>query len=95
MSSSTLPKGVVYVIGDRESIQLFKGAGFHVIEAYTQEQVIDYISRIDVLGNAALIIVLRDLVSDEEAFRKKTAKFSTPIYIMPTLKSPGKPVDPS
>lgn len=95
MSSSTQMKGAVYVIGDRESIQLYRGAGFKVLEAYNQEQVLDHIRRIEAIGDAALIIVLKDLITDEEAFAKKIAKCSIPVYVLPTLRSPGKYVDPS
>ncbi|MEM1640391.1 MAG: V-type ATP synthase subunit F [Acidilobaceae archaeon] len=94
MSSSSVFRGAVYVIGDRESIQLFKGIGLQTVEAHTQEQVLEHITKIEVAGDAALIIVLRDVITNEEAFRKKIAKLATPIYLLPTLKSPGKPLDP-
>ena len=91
MSRAT--RGKVVVLGDRETLPLFKSAGFMTIEAYSQSQALSIISRLQSSSDIALIIVLKHILDNEEEFKAKTADSSIPVFVLPTLRSPGEPID--
>lgn len=86
-------KGKVAVIGDRDSLPLFKSAGFHTEEASTQSQAADVIKRLSSMGDFSLVIVLRHILSDEERFKSQVSKYNIPVLILATTLSPQTPVD--
>ncbi|MEM0366204.1 MAG: V-type ATP synthase subunit F [Acidilobaceae archaeon] len=90
---SRVEKGKVVVIGDRDTLPLFKSAGFKVLEAYSQSQALDIISRLELSDDVALIIVLKHILDDVDRFKIQTLKFKTPVFILPTSWSPGESVD--
>ena len=90
---SRTARGKVVVLGDRETLPLFKSAGFMTIEAYSQSQALSIISRLQSSSDIALIIVLKHILDNEEEFKAKTADSHIPIFILPTLRSPGEPID--
>jgi len=90
---SKIVKGKVVVVGDRETLPLFKSAGFTTIEAYSQNQALNVISRLQSSSDTVLIVVLKHILDNEEEFKAKTAESRIPVFVLPTLWSPGEPLD--
>jgi V/A-type H+-transporting ATPase subunit F len=90
---SRVARGKVVVVGDRETLPLFKSAGFTTVEAYSQTQALNIVSRLQGSGDAVLIIVLKNIIDNEEEFKAKTAESRIPVFVLPTLWSPGEPLD--
>lgn len=90
---SRAPRGRVVVLGDRETLPLFKSAGFTTIEAYTQSQALSIISRLQSSSDIALIIVLKHILDNEDEFKSKTLNSRIPVFVLPTPWSPGEPLD--
>ncbi len=86
-------RGRVVVVGDRETLPLFKSAGFTTIEAYSQSQALNVISGLQSSGDVVLIIVLKHIIDNEEEFKAKTANSRIPVFVLPTLWAPGEPLD--
>ena len=90
---SRVARGKVVVIGDRETLPLFKSAGFTTVEAYSQAQALNIISRLQSSGDIVLIVVLKHIIDSEDEFKAKTAGSRIPVFVLPTLWSPGEPLD--
>lgn len=90
---SRAARGRVVVLGDRDTLPLFKSAGFMTVEAYSQSQALNIIARLQESSDIALIIVLKHILSDVEEFKAKTAESKIPVFVLPTLWSPGEPLD--
>lgn len=81
------------VIGDRETLPLFRGLGFHVEEATEDSEVIRALNRIATEGGYAFVLVYKHVISDEDAVRREAEKLGIPILILPTRWAPAEPVD--
>ena len=90
---SRAARGRVVVLGDRDTLPLFKSAGFTTVEAYSQSQALNIIARLQESSDIALIIVLKHILSNVEEFKAKTAESKIPVFVLPTLWSPGEPLD--
>ena len=81
------------VIGDRETLPLFRGLGFHAVEATSDDEVVRALRGIAGEGGYALVIVYKHVVKDEEAVRREAEKLGLPLLILPTRWAPAEPVD--
>ncbi|MDM7275551.1 MAG: V-type ATP synthase subunit F [Thermoprotei archaeon] len=90
---SKTEKGKVAVVGDRETLPLFKSAGYTVVEAYSQSQALEAIARLESRGDIALVIVLKHILDDESKFKASLTKYKVPVFVLPTRWALGEPVD--
>ncbi|MEN2999721.1 MAG: V-type ATP synthase subunit F [Acidilobaceae archaeon] len=90
---SRVERGKVAVVGDRETLPLFKSAGFKTVEVLSQSQAVEAVSRLNMEGDVSLIIVLKHVLSDEARFKQQVAGSRAPVFILPTLFSKGEQVD--
>jgi len=81
------------VIGDKETIVLFRGLGFHVVHATGDEEVINAIRSLAKSGEYALVIVLKNAVEEENRVKDEARRLGLPILVLPTRKAPSKPID--
>jgi V/A-type H+-transporting ATPase subunit F len=86
-------RGKVVVVGDRETLPLFRSAGFMTFEAYSQSQALNIVTRLQNSDDVVLIVVLRHILDNEEEFKAKTSGSRIPVFVLPTLWSPGEPLD--
>ncbi|GAB6148639.1 V-type ATP synthase subunit F [Stetteria hydrogenophila] len=82
--------GKLVVIGDRDTLPLFRTAGLSVAEARSTSDVLKVIR--EKAGEAALFIVLRHVVDDEEALRREAAKLGAQVLILASKWAPAKPL---
>lgn len=80
----------VVVIGDRDTLPLFRTAGFTVAEAYSTSEALEAMK--GMAGEAALFIVLKHVVDDEERLRREAAALGAPVVVLATKWAPGKPL---
>ena len=85
--------GSVVVVGDRDTLPLFKAAGARVAEAYSEEDALKAVREAAASGDAAVIIVLKHVIGDEESFREKVRGLGVPVLILPTRRAEARPVD--
>lgn len=80
----------VVVIGDRDTLPLFRSAGLTVAEAYSTSEAVEVMRR--EAGDAALFIVLRHVVDDEERLRREAERLGVQVLILATKWAPAKPL---
>ncbi len=80
----------VVVIGDRDTLPLFRTAGLAVAEAYSTSEAVEVMRR--EAGNTALFIVLKHIVDDEERLRREASKLGVQVLILATKWAPAKPM---
>ncbi|MCS7107608.1 MAG: V-type ATP synthase subunit F [Acidilobaceae archaeon] len=90
---SKFERGKVAVLGDRETLPLFKSAGFKTVEVLSQSQVVEAVNRLNAEGDISLIIVLKHVLSDEARFKQQVASSRVPVFVLPTLYTKGEAVD--
>lgn len=83
-------RGKVVVIGDRDTLPLFRAAGARVVEAYSDSEVIEALR--SVAGEAGIAIVLKHVVEDEEAVRREAEKLGIHVFILATRWAPAEAV---
>lgn len=87
------PSGKVAVVGDRDTLPLFRSAGFLVYEAESQGDAYRAVSRAASRGDVVLIIVLKHVLSDPESFKSEASRHGVPVFVLPTRWSPGEPIN--
>ncbi|MCX8196378.1 MAG: V-type ATP synthase subunit F [Acidilobaceae archaeon] len=90
---SKVEKGKVAVLGDRDTLPLFKSAGFKTVEVLSQSQAVEAVFRLSASQEVSLIIVLKHVLSDEAKFKQQVAHSRVPVFVLPTLHAPGEKVD--
>ena len=83
---------LVAVVGDKDTLPLFRMLGMIVEEAGSQEEAITAVRKLSARDDVGLIIVLKHVVRDEESFRASIDGVATPVYILPTKWAPGEPI---
>ncbi len=79
----------VVVIGDRDTLPLFRTAGLAVAEAYSTSEAVEVMRR--EARDTALFIVLKHVV-DEERLRREAARLGVQVLILATRWAPPKPM---
>lgn len=90
---SKVEKGKVVVLGDRETLPLFRSAGFKTVEVLSQSQAVEVVNRMNAEGDVSLFIVLKHVLSDEERFKRQVGGSRAPVFVLPTLHGKGEKVD--
>ncbi len=90
-SVSTRP-GRVVVVSDRVNAPLFRSVGLKVYEAEGQDEVLAKV-RSAASENAALVIVLKHLLEDEEAFQRQVERLGVTVLVLPTLWAKAEPIN--
>jgi len=86
-------RGRILVVGDRDTLPLFRAVGARVAEAGNAEEALEAIRREAARGDVAVAIVLKHVVGDEEEFRAKASRLGVPVLVLPTRWAEAKPVD--
>jgi vacuolar-type H+-ATPase subunit F/Vma7 len=84
-------KGVV--IGDEETTLLFKALGFKTVLAKNEKEVINSLRSIAQDETYGLAIVVKHVIENEERVREEARRLGLPVLILPTIKSPSKPIN--
>ncbi len=87
-----MAKGRVVVVSDGVNAPLFRSVGFPVREASSQAEV-EAALEAEARRGAALVIVLKHLVEDEDALRRRAEKAGVPVLILPTLWAKAEPIN--
>lgn len=85
-------EGRLFVIGDRESTNIFRLAGIPAIEAYNQKEAEEGIKKAKDKG-ASLAIVLKHIVSDENSLRKIANSLNVTLLVLPTKWAKAEPIN--
>ncbi|MFP3227688.1 MAG: V-type ATP synthase subunit F [Caldisphaera sp.] len=84
--------GKMFVIGDRESANLFKLAGIPIINAYNQKEAEDALKKAKEKG-ASLVVVLKHVVNDENSLRILANSLNLTLLVLPTKWSKAEPIN--
>jgi len=82
----------VLVVSDRVNAPLFRSVGLRVVEAGGQAEAEAALKRAPAEG-AALVIVLKHLVEDEDRLRKAAERAGVTLLILPTLWAKAEPIN--
>ncbi len=82
----------VIVIGDEQSIPLFRMMGMSVLKATNQSEAEEAVKRAVEQGYG-LIIVLKHVVSDEERLRELASERGSVLLVLPTRWSKAEPIN--
>ncbi len=86
--------GSVIVVADRPNKPLFRSVGAIVYEAEKQEDAARAVrSAVRENPDAALVIVLKHLVEDEDSFRDSLGDVGVPVLILPTRWAKAEPIN--
>jgi len=86
--------GRILVVADRYNSTLFKSAGLTVVEADSQEKIIEEVRyAFQRLRDIALVIVLKHLVEDEDSLRKALEDLGVPLLVLPTRWAKAEPIN--
>ncbi|MGC8572394.1 MAG: V-type ATP synthase subunit F [Caldisphaera sp.] len=85
-------EGKMFVIGDRESANLFKLAGISIIDAYTQKEAEEGLKKAKEKG-ASLVVVLKHIVNDENSLRNLANSLNLTLLILPTKWAKAEPIN--
>lgn len=86
-------RGRVLVVGDRDTLPLFKAVGARVAEAGSAEEALEALRREASRGDIAVAIVLKHVIGDEEEFRARASGLGVPVLVLPSRWAEAKPVD--
>lgn len=90
--SSPLNESKVLVVGDENSLALFRMAGMSVKVVSSQAEAEAAVSEAPAKG-FSLVIVLRHVVSDEDSIRKIAKSAGVTLLLLPTKWSRGEPIN--
>ena len=93
MEATRAPQGRILVIGDEETLPLFRSLGVSVKAARGNDEVIDVLRREAGDGGVALAIVLKHVISDEERVKREARRLGVTLVVLPTLWAPAEPID--
>ncbi len=91
MSASV--RGRILVIGDEETLPLFRSIGATTREAKGDSEVAGILRNEASRGDLALVIVLRHVVEDEDYIRAEARRLGVPLILLPTRWSKIQPID--
>ena len=86
-------RGRILVVGDRDTLPLFRAIGARVVEAGSEDEALEAIRREAGRGDIAVAIVLKHIVGDEEEFRAKASRLGVPVLVLPGRGAEARPVD--
>lgn len=86
-------RGRVLVVGDRDTLPLFRAIGARVVEAANADEALEALRREAARGDIAVAIVLKHVVGDEDEFRSRAAGLGVPVLVLPSKWAEAKPVD--
>jgi len=82
----------VLVVGDEQSLPLFRMAGMSTLKASNQTEAEEAVKR-GVEEGYGLIIVLKHVISDEESLRRIVAGTGSIVFVLPTKWSKAEPIN--
>lgn len=82
----------VVVVGDKETLPLFRMIGMDVVEANDQRSAEEAVRQAASKGTR-LIIVLKHLVSDEDSLRKVARQYDATLLVLPTKWAKSEPIN--
>jgi len=82
----------VVVVSDRVNAPLFRSVGLHVVEASSQAEAEAALKRAPA-EDAAIVIVLKHLVEDEDALRRAAEQAGVTLLVLPTLWAKAEPIN--
>ena len=86
--------GRILVVADKYNSTLFRSAGLTVVEADSQEKVVEEVRfAFQRRRDIALIIVLKHLVEDEDSLRKALESLGVPLLVLPTRWAKAEPIN--
>ncbi len=91
MSEKVYKRGVV--IGDEETILLFRSLGFKALIAYDESQVIDHLKELAGKEEIGLAIIPKHVIKNEDKIREEAKRLGLPVLILPTRRSPSTPIN--
>ncbi len=83
----------VAVVGDKYNNPLFRSAGLVTIEAYSQDDAVRKVIEASRRDDIGLVIVLKHMIEDEEAFRNGIKDVEKPVLILPTRWATAEPIN--
>jgi V/A-type H+-transporting ATPase subunit F len=87
------PGGALLVVGDEETLPLFRSLGARVRAARGDGEVLRVLREEAERGGTSLVIILKHVVDDEERVKREARRLGLTVLVLPTRWAPAEPID--